>query len=147
MAKNTQKLLKENHEGMIPQIKIDENLTGDLEDFLGETEIHQEMKINHVEKVVLNKIRIKREKSLEGDNQGFFWIKSEGIRKLATENLVKGNQVYKEKLISIVKKGKEGSEEIRTIMKNFRHTPHWKNSRITSAGSPDRAISGEWQRL
>ena len=42
---------------------------------------------------------------MEGDNQGFFWIKSEGIRKLATENLVKGNQVYKEKLI--LKKGIE----------------------------------------
>jgi len=37
---------------------------------------------------------------LEEDNQGFFWIKSEGIRKLATENLVVGNQVYKEKLIT-----------------------------------------------
>jgi fibrillarin-like pre-rRNA processing protein len=63
------------------------------------------MKINLVEKVVLNKIRIKREKSLEGDNQEFFWIKSEGVSKLATENLVKGNQVYKEKLIT--KKGIE----------------------------------------
>ena len=37
---------------------------------------------------------------MEEDNQGFFWIKSEGERKLATENLVVGNQVYKEKLIT-----------------------------------------------
>jgi len=37
---------------------------------------------------------------LEESNQGFFWIKSEGERKLATENLVVGNQVYKEKLIT-----------------------------------------------
>jgi len=37
---------------------------------------------------------------LEEGNQGFFWIKSEGERKLATENLVVGNQVYKEKLIT-----------------------------------------------
>jgi len=42
---------------------------------------------------------------LEEDNQSFFWIKSEGARKLATENLVPGNQVYKEKLI--IKKGIE----------------------------------------
>ena len=42
---------------------------------------------------------------MEGDNQGFFWIKSEGQKKLATENLVIGYQVYKEKLIS--KKGVE----------------------------------------
>lgn len=42
---------------------------------------------------------------MEGDNQEFFWIKSEGTSKLATENLVKGNQVYKEKLIT--KKGIE----------------------------------------
>jgi len=42
---------------------------------------------------------------LEEDNQKFFWIKSEGTKKLATENLVEGNQVYKEKLIT--KKGIE----------------------------------------
>lgn len=37
---------------------------------------------------------------MEEDNQRFFWIKSEGVNKLATENLVEGNQVYKEKLIT-----------------------------------------------
>ncbi|KAF6245617.1 fibrillarin-like rRNA/tRNA 2'-O-methyltransferase [Nitrosopumilus sp. b2] len=42
---------------------------------------------------------------MEEDNPAFFWIKSEGQQKLATENLVPGNQVYKEKLI--VKKGIE----------------------------------------
>ena len=36
---------------------------------------------------------------MEEDKQSFFWIKSEGQKKLATENLVPGNQVYKEKLI------------------------------------------------
>ncbi len=49
--------------------------------------------------------RVKREKSLEEDNQSYFWIKTEGESKLATENLVVGNQVYKEKLIT--KKGIE----------------------------------------
>ena len=44
-------------------------------------------------------IQTKRERSLEDDNQSFFWIRSEGQEKLATENMVPGNQVYKEKLI------------------------------------------------
>jgi fibrillarin-like pre-rRNA processing protein len=66
----------------------------------------EEITIDHKEgEEILDQIRIKREKSLEEDNQGFFWIKSEGKEKLATENLVLGNQVYKEKLI--VKKGIE----------------------------------------
>ena len=52
-----------------------------------------------------DQIQIKRERNLEEDNHSYFWIKSEGQRKLATENLVPGNQVYKEKLI--VKKGIE----------------------------------------
>ena len=51
------------------------------------------------------KRRIKRERSLEDDNQSFVWIKLEGEKKIATENLVRGNQVYKEKLIT--KKGIE----------------------------------------
>ena len=46
-----------------------------------------------------DQIQIKRERGLEEDNQSFFWIKSEGQKKLATENMVPGNQVYKEKLI------------------------------------------------
>lgn len=33
------------------------------------------------------------------EDKSFFWIKSEGEKKLATENLVPGNQVYKEKLV------------------------------------------------
>lgn len=39
------------------------------------------------------------------DDKNFFWIKTEGANKLATENLVAGNQVYHEKLVS--KKGIE----------------------------------------
>lgn len=42
---------------------------------------------------------------MEEDNESFFWIKFEGQKQLATENLVVGNQVYKEKLIT--KKGTE----------------------------------------
>lgn len=50
-------------------------------------------------------IQVKREKDLKEDNQSYFWIKSDGEKKLATENFVPGNQVYKEKLI--IKKGIE----------------------------------------
>ena len=39
------------------------------------------------------------------DDKNFFWVKVEGQNKLATENLVIGNQVYHEKLVS--KKGVE----------------------------------------
>ena len=42
---------------------------------------------------------------MEEDSKNFFWMKVEGQQKLATENLVVGNQVYKEKLIN--KKGVE----------------------------------------
>ena len=49
--------------------------------------------------------QIERERSLEEDNQSYFWIKSEGEQKISTENFVPGNQVYKEKLI--IKKGIE----------------------------------------
>lgn len=36
---------------------------------------------------------------MEDDKKNYFWIKFEGQKKLATENLVKGNQVYNEKLV------------------------------------------------
>jgi fibrillarin-like pre-rRNA processing protein len=36
---------------------------------------------------------------LDADKKNFYWIKVEGEAKLATENLVVGNQVYKEKLV------------------------------------------------
>lgn len=42
---------------------------------------------------------------MEIDRKSFYWIKVEGEEKLATENLVVGNQVYKEKLVK--KKGIE----------------------------------------
>lgn len=97
LVKNMKQLQKENQEDLshLDKITIEE-----VEDFPQETEQILEKKIDLVEKTALNKIRIKREKSLEEDNQRFFWIKSEGVNKLATENLVEGNQVYKEKLIT-----------------------------------------------
>jgi len=99
--------LKGNLEDLILLGRKDMILIEEVEDFLkGTEEILIEKKIDPEEKTeIQNKIRIKREKSLEEDNQEFFWIKSEGMEKLATENLVIGNQVYKEKLIT--KKGIE----------------------------------------
>ncbi len=42
---------------------------------------------------------------MESEDENYFWIKVEGEKKLSTENLVPGNQVYKEKLVK--KKGIE----------------------------------------
>ena len=95
-------LLREKQKDLILHGKIKEILIGEVMDFLVEVEmILGEKTTNLIPKEeTLNKIRIKRERNLEEGNQGFFWIKSEGQRKLATENLVVGNQVYKEKLIT-----------------------------------------------
>ncbi len=85
-------------------------------------------------------IQIKREISLENDNQSFFWIKSEGEEKLATENLVPGNQVYKEKLI--LKKGIEyrlwdpfRSKLAASIMNGLDYFPFENKSQILYLGA------------
>jgi fibrillarin-like pre-rRNA processing protein len=67
-------------------------------------EVPEMMEKETIESIKEDQIQ-KREISLEEGNQSFFWIKSEGEKKLATENLVPGNQVYKEKLI--IKQGVE----------------------------------------
>lgn len=41
----------------------------------------------------------RNENVLDVDKKNFYWIKVDGEEKLATENLVIGNQVYKEKLV------------------------------------------------
>lgn len=45
--------------------------------------------------------RKENEKSLENEEGNIFWVKVDGEKKLATLNLVPGNQVYKEKLVKI----------------------------------------------
>ncbi len=77
---------------------------------------------------------------MEEDNQSFFWIKSEGQRKLATENLVPGNQVYKEKLI--VKKGIEyrlwdpfRSKLAAAIMNELEHFPFENKTKVLYLGA------------
>jgi len=101
-VKNTKILLREKQKDLILHGKIKEILIGEVMDFREEAELTLGEKITNLiaKEETLNKIRIKRERNLEEGNQGFFWIKSEGERKLATENLVVGNQVYKEKLIT-----------------------------------------------
>ena len=87
-----------------------------------------------------DQIQIRRERSLEEDNQSYFWIKSEGEKKLATENLVLGNQVYKEKLI--IKKGTEyrlwdpfRSKLAATIMNNLEYFPFENKSKVLYLGA------------
>src|SRR3970040_2846775 len=66
----------------------------------------QENKVDLIEirdkETDLKKIRRKeKEESLENDEGNIFWIKVDGEKKLATLNLVPGNQVYKEKLVKV----------------------------------------------
>ncbi len=73
------------------------------------------------------------------DRQKFFWLKTEGQNKLATENLVPGNQVYNEKLLS--KNGIEyriwdpfRSKLAASIMNRLEEFPFKKNSSVLYLG-------------
>ena len=84
--------------------------------------------------------QIERERSLEEDNQSYFWIKSEGQQKISTENLVPGNQVYKEKLI--IKKGIEyrlwdpfRSKLAASIMNGLENFPFKNNTKVLYLGA------------
>lgn len=77
---------------------------------------------------------------MEEDNQSFFWIKSEGEERLATENMVPGNQVYKERLI--IKKGIEyrlwdpfRSKLAAAIMNNLDYFPFENKSQVLYLGA------------
>ncbi|MFQ5573872.1 MAG: fibrillarin-like rRNA/tRNA 2'-O-methyltransferase [Nitrosopumilaceae archaeon] len=76
---------------------------------------------------------------MEEDKENFFWVKSEGEQKLATENLVPGNQVYKEKLVT--KKGIEyrlwdpfRSKLAAAIMNGLEDFPFKENSSVLYLG-------------
>jgi len=73
------------------------------------------------------------------DRKNIFWIKTEGQNKLATKNLVPGNQVYKEKLVS--KKGIEyrmwdpfRSKLAAALMNNLEEFPFKENSSVLYLG-------------
>ena len=77
---------------------------------------------------------------MEEDNQSIFWIKSEGQNKLATENFVPGNQVYKEKLV--IKKNVEyrlwdpfRSKLAAAIMNELDYFPFENKSKILYLGA------------
>ena len=96
------------------------------------TEVDVEMTVTRKDQ---NQTKIKREKSLEEDNKSFFWIKSDGQQKIATENLIPGNQVYKEKLI--LKKGVEyrlwdpfRSKLAAAIMNSLEYFPFKNQSKV-----------------
>jgi len=76
---------------------------------------------------------------LEEDHKNIFWINIEGGKKLATENLVPGNQVYKEELVS--KKGTEyriwepfRSKLAAAIINGLEYFPFNENSRVLYLG-------------
>lgn len=73
-------------------------------------------------------------------NDRIFWIKSEGLKKLATENLVPGKQVYKEKLV--LKKGVEyrtwdpfRSKLAASIMNGLKDIPFKEKSKVLYLGA------------
>ena len=77
---------------------------------------------------------------MEEDSQNYFWVKSEGEKKLATENFVPGNQVYKEKLIT--KKGIEyrlwdpfRSKLAAAIMNGLEEFPFENKSKVLYLGA------------
>ncbi len=76
---------------------------------------------------------------MEEDKKNIFWVKTEGEKKLATENLVPGNQVYKEKLV--LKKGIEyrvwdpfRSKLAASIMKDLEEFPFQEKSSVLYLG-------------
>ena len=92
-----------------------------------------------METIIRKHVQIKRERSLEED-KSIFWIKTDGERKLATENLVPGNQVYKEKLI--IKKGIEyrlwdpfRSKLAAAIMNNLEEFPFENKTKVLYLGA------------
>jgi len=76
---------------------------------------------------------------LEEDKKNIFWVKTEGEKKLSTENLVPGNQVYKEKLV--LKKGIEyrvwdpfRSKLAASIMNDLEEFPFQEKSSVLYLG-------------
>ena len=74
------------------------------------------------------------------DNEGIFWVKTEGTEKLATENLVPGNKVYNEKLV--IKKGTEyrtwdpfRSKLAAVIMNGLEEFPFKEKSKVLYLGA------------
>ncbi len=126
-------------EEKVEDLMIEEEKVEDLmiEEEKGEIEMKDQVMANKEEIV---ETQVKRERSLEEDNQSYFWIKSEGEQKISTENLIPGNQVYKEKLI--IKKGIEyrlwdpfRSKLAASIMNRLENFPFKNNSKVLYLGA------------
>ena len=87
------------------EIEMKDPVEIEMKDPVAEVKDPVEIEMKDPAMVKEEKDQIQRERSLEEDNQSYFWIKYEGEQKISTKNLVPGNQVYKEKLI--IKNGVE----------------------------------------
>jgi len=83
--------------------------------------------------------RKENEESLENEEGNIFWIKVDGEKKLATINLVPGNQVYKEKLVKIKDEEFRAWDPFRSklaaaIMNGLEFLPIVRKSRVLYLG-------------
>jgi fibrillarin-like pre-rRNA processing protein len=83
--------------------------------------------------------RKENEESLENEEGNIFWIKVDGEKKLATINLVPGNQVYKEKLVKVKDEEFRAWDPFRSklaaaIMNGLEFLPIIRKSRILYLG-------------
>ena len=79
------------------------------------------------------------EGNLENEEDNIFWVKIDGEKKLATLNLVPGNQVYKEKLVKIKDEEFRAWDPYRSklgsaIMNNLNVLPIVRKSRVLYLG-------------
>ena len=125
-----------------PVMVIEEKVEIEMKDPVMVIEEKVEIEMKDPVMVIEEKVQtqIEREKSLDEDNQSYFWIKSEGEQKISTENLIPGNQVYKEKLI--IKKGIEyrlwdpfRSKLAASIMNKLENFPFKNNTKVLYLGA------------
>ncbi|NHI03228.1 Box C/D RNA-guided RNA methyltransferase subunit fibrillarin [Candidatus Nitrosotalea sp. TS] len=79
------------------------------------------------------------EGNLENEEDNIFWVKIDGEKRLATLNLVPGNQVYKEKLVKIKDEEFRAWDPYRSklgsaIMNNLSALPIVRKSRVLYLG-------------
>ena len=89
---------------------------------------------------MINEIQRKAERESLDEDKSFFWIKSEGEIRLATINLIPGNQVYGERLV--LKKGIEyriwdpfRSKLAASIMQKLEFFPFENKTRVLYLGA------------
>src|SRR5882762_3049616 len=83
--------------------------------------------------------RKEKRESLENEEDNIFWVKIDGEKRLATINLVPGNQVYKEKLVKIKDEEFRAWDPFRSklaaaIMNGLESLPIVRKSRVLYLG-------------